>query len=256
MRRLKMGMKGVDVGLWQDFLIQHNLLGAKGSDGDFGKKTDAATREFQKPRGLDVDGIVGPDTVAAARPMGFRPVADVGGLLPAVMADDTLSALKSVHPILAERAVALINRVAQRGTPIISVVFSGFRSFEEQQVLFNKGRTTPGPIVTNARPGESYHNYGLAVDIHTRVGSKINFNDVAEANIRGPVGTELGLMWGGNFAGDFKDRPHFQLTAGLFIRDLLSLFNKGGQAEVANAVSERFATFGGEQPPLEGDEVE
>ena len=255
MRRLKMGVKGVDVGLWQDFLIQHDLLGAKGSDGDFGKKTDAATRAFQKPRGLDVDGIVGPDTVAAAQAMGFRPVADVGGLLPSVKANDTLHALESVHPILAQRAVELVNRVAQRGTPIISVVFSGFRSFEEQQVLFDKGRKTPGPIVTNARPGESYHNYGLAVDIHTRVGSTINFNDVAEANIRGPVGTELGLMWGGNFAGNFKDRPHFQLSAGLFIRDLLPLFNSGGLADVTQLVSERFSSFGG-QPPLEGDEVE
>ena len=35
---------------------------------------------------------------------------------------------------------------------------------EEQAALFAIGRTAPGKIVTKARPGESYHNHGLAFD--------------------------------------------------------------------------------------------
>ena len=35
---------------------------------------------------------------------------------------------------------------------------------EEQAALYKIGRSVKGKIVTNARPGESYHNYGLAFD--------------------------------------------------------------------------------------------
>jgi len=35
---------------------------------------------------------------------------------------------------------------------------------EEQAALYAIGRTAPGKIVTKARPGESYHNHGLAYD--------------------------------------------------------------------------------------------
>jgi peptidoglycan LD-endopeptidase CwlK len=43
-------------------------------------------------------------------------------------------------------------------------VTSGFRSFEEQDRLYAQGRTTAGQIVTNARGGESMHNFGVAFD--------------------------------------------------------------------------------------------
>lgn len=32
-------------------------------------------------------------------------------------------------------------------------------------MLYAQGRTTPGKIVTNAKPGQSAHNFGLAVDL-------------------------------------------------------------------------------------------
>lgn len=44
-------------------------------------------------------------------------------------------------------------------------VFEGYRSIERQAFLYAQGRTTPGPKITWARPGESLHGYGLAVDI-------------------------------------------------------------------------------------------
>lgn len=42
--------------------------------------------------------------------------------------------------------------------------YSGFRSFEEQKKLYDQGRVTRGPIVTQAGPGTSPHNYGCASD--------------------------------------------------------------------------------------------
>lgn len=56
---LKAGSKGQAVGVWQF------IVGAK-TDGDFGPKTDALTREWQRAHGLAADGIVGPKTWAAA----------------------------------------------------------------------------------------------------------------------------------------------------------------------------------------------
>jgi len=49
-------------------------------------------------------------------------------------------------------------------TGIQPLIYCGFRSFEEQSALYAKGRTAPGSIVTKAKAGESYHNYGLAFD--------------------------------------------------------------------------------------------
>ena len=55
MDTIKKGSKGKAVKIWQI------ILGFTGADvdGDFGKKTDTATREWQKNKGLTVDGIVG-----------------------------------------------------------------------------------------------------------------------------------------------------------------------------------------------------
>jgi peptidoglycan L-alanyl-D-glutamate endopeptidase CwlK len=47
---------------------------------------------------------------------------------------------------------------------ITTLIYCGQRSMEEQAALYAKGRTSKGRIVTKAKPGESYHNYGLAFD--------------------------------------------------------------------------------------------
>lgn len=44
-------------------------------------------------------------------------------------------------------------------------LFEGFRSPERQEALYAQGRTSRGKIITNARPGQSWHQYGLAADI-------------------------------------------------------------------------------------------
>ncbi len=66
---------------------------------------------------------------------------------------------KGLHPIYLPVYDALCKELSENWQPV-----SGLRSFEEQGQLFAKGRTAPGPIVTRAKPGMSYHNYGLATD--------------------------------------------------------------------------------------------
>lgn len=94
-------------------------------------------------------------------------------------------------------------------------VTSEFRSFDEQNKLYAQGRTTVGPIVTNAKGGESFHNYGVAFDV------AIVRNGVLDYNITPLVawiGKFLGLTWGGNWDG-FVDKPHFQYDCGYTLKD-------------------------------------
>ena len=67
-----------------------------------------------------------------------------------------------LHPIVKERTNELIQQSAHQGIAI--VITDSFRSAEDQDRLFEKGRSLGGNIVTHAKGGESYHNYGLAVD--------------------------------------------------------------------------------------------
>ena len=60
-----------------------------------------------------------------------------------------------VETILAETSAA---------TGLTWVCVQGRRTMSEQADLYAKGRTTRGPKVTNAPPGSSAHNYGLAAD--------------------------------------------------------------------------------------------
>jgi len=72
------------------------------------------------------------------------------------------SDLNHLHPTLRTKAQAVLNACAAEQLPF--QVFEGFRSAQRQQSLYEKGRTSPGAIVTNARPWTSYHQYGLAAD--------------------------------------------------------------------------------------------
>lgn len=74
--------------------------------------------------------------------------------------------IMSLHPLLREEAMALFNDINNNrltGDAKMRVT-RAYASFSEQDELYAQGRTKPGKIVTNARGGDSYHNYGLALD--------------------------------------------------------------------------------------------
>ena len=65
-RILRNGSEGADVKELQGYLIQLGYdLGTWADDGDFGDTTEIAVREFQTKMKLEVDGEVGPKTIAA-----------------------------------------------------------------------------------------------------------------------------------------------------------------------------------------------
>jgi peptidoglycan LD-endopeptidase CwlK len=87
------------------------------------------------------------------------------------------------------------------------------RTLAQQNLDFAEGRTLPGKIVTNARGGQSMHNYGLAVDVVPYLsgdGGNINWNPTTTEYQE--MVTELkaaGMDWGGDWP-HFKDEDHFQ----------------------------------------------
>jgi peptidoglycan L-alanyl-D-glutamate endopeptidase CwlK len=104
-------------------------------------------------------------------------------------------------------------------------ITSGMRTFEEQQALYDQGRTKPGKIVTKAKPGTSFHNYGLAIDVIPFVDSKPDWNTKLWPEIS-DIGKGLGFSWGGDWK-TFKDLPHFEFPANTSYKVLLALHNAG-----------------------------
>jgi peptidoglycan L-alanyl-D-glutamate endopeptidase CwlK len=113
------------------------------------------------------------------------------------MNDASRQRLSKVHPELAKRTTALIQALAKKGHT--TEVVQGLRTFAEQDALYAKGRTKPGQIVTNAKGGQSNHNFGLAVDLAPFVAGKPQWNDKAGFIRIGAEAAKHGLEWGGNW---------------------------------------------------------
>jgi len=128
--------------------------------------------------------------------------------------------IAALDPSLRPLALALLETAWQDG--IALVVVGGLRTLAEQQLLYDQGRTTPGPIVTNAPPGSSWHNYGLAFDVAILAGGAATYPNDADLWERvGASGKRVGLQWGGDFA-TFKDRPHFEHHPGISLAQAAS----------------------------------
>jgi LysM repeat protein len=147
--------------------------------------------------------------------------------------------LARVHPGLAARGRSMLDLCAQAGVTLL--VTQGLRTWEEQDALYAKGRTVAPigkkSIVTNARGGQSYHNFGLAFDIVVldSVG-KASWDDTHPGwRTAATIGKSLGLAWGGDWK-TFKDTPHFQYTGGLSLPRCRDLYTAGGLPEVWRAV--------------------
>jgi D-alanyl-D-alanine carboxypeptidase-like protein/LysM domain-containing protein len=178
--------------------------------------------------------LVIPDAATAAR-----------GVVPATAAapapstvSNNISALNDqrlaqVHPIVAARGRSMIDICAHQGLTIL--VTQGLRTWAEQDALYAKGRTTkpigPQYIVTKAKGGQSWHNFGLAFDIAVLDAMGKADWDTSHPgwSIAARVGKSVGLEWGGDWKG-FKDLPHFQYTGSLTLAQCCQLFPAGIQA--------------------------
>lgn len=116
--------------------------------------------------------------------------------------------VQDLQPDIREMCRLFLNKCRRHGIRVF--VVHTLRTMEEQALLYAKGRTRPGSVVTRAKPGSSAHNWGLAFDVAFR--PKDNPRGVTWVGPWkkvGAIGEELGLAWGGRWR-KFPDRPHFQ----------------------------------------------
>lgn len=133
--------------------------------------------------------------------------------------------IAALHPDVRAAADRLVRQAADRGIEI--AITSGFRSSAEQDRLYRQGRQDAGNIVTHARGGQSYHNYGLAIDFALRDGSDILWDTEKDGNGNGrsdwtevvELAKDLGFDWGGDWE-NFPDYPHLQMDFGYTLRQL------------------------------------
>lgn len=142
----------------------------------------------------------------------------------------TLERIKLLHPAIRQKALDdytfANNKLLPKG---VRLRFTHtLRTIDEQNKLYAQGRTLPGSIVTNAKGGSSYHNYGLAIDIVILYDKDSNGTfETASWDTKDPYFIKVkdyfkkqGWFWGGDFK-SFKDYPHFEITFGYSTKQLL-----------------------------------
>lgn len=145
----------------------------------------------------------------------------------------SIERLQTLHPKLREEALAIYTEVcaALTGRAFCRIAFA-YRTFAEQDALYAQGRTKPGKIVTNAKAGASFHNYGLALDIVLIIDGKeaswdmkgdFDGDHIADWMEVVKIFKAHGWEWGGDWR-SFKDYPHFQKTFGYTESQLLQRF--------------------------------
>lgn len=124
--------------------------------------------------------------------------------------------IKDLHPLVQEKAAAFIEAAQEAGIDLL--VTSTLRDHEAQAALYAQGRTKPGKIVTNAKPGQSWHNHAVAFDVvPLRHGKPVWGTSGADGQLWeqiGRLGEAAGLEWAGRWK-RFREYAHFQYTGGL-----------------------------------------
>lgn len=120
---------------------------------------------------------------------------------------------KDLKPLARELCEKFISECKKQGIDIL--ITSTYRDFESQQALYDKGRTAASKargekVVTNAKPGQSFHNYRVAFDVVPLVNGKAMWSDTTLWTKIGAIGKSVGLEWAGDWK-SFKELAHFQL---------------------------------------------
>jgi peptidoglycan L-alanyl-D-glutamate endopeptidase CwlK len=136
----------------------------------------------------------------------------------------TSRSLEDLLPQVRVRAEAFLAKAKLGGIDLL--VTCTYRDEAAQEALYAQGRTKKGLIVTNARGGQSYHNYRCALDVWPLRNGKIVWSttghDASLWETIGQMGEDSGLDWAGRWKGRLREMAHFQYTGGLTWQQLAS----------------------------------
>ncbi|MBI1170222.1 hypothetical protein GC209_02380 [bacterium] len=159
-------------------------------------------------------------------------------------ASDRQNDLHPLHPVVRQAVGNVMADIEAAGLPFR--VFESFRSPERQRLLYAQGRTSPGPIVTKAKPWTSYHQYGLAADFVLFVNGNWSWETGGAFADHWTRLHEIGrrhglepLSW---------EQPHLQL-AGTGIATLMAgKYPDGGDSDWADALRSAIDGWTGVEP--------
>lgn len=117
---------------------------------------------------------------------------------------------EDLHDILSNAYESAVNEYLEKYPNMpIPFITCTYRSGKEQDQLFNQV-----PKVTNARAGQSPHNYlpALAFDIaFIRTDKKLDWSNINFKNFATILTSiDKKIEWGGSWV-KFKDSPHYQI---------------------------------------------
>lgn len=138
-----------------------------------------------------------------------------------------MSKIDTLHPLIREEVQTLVDKINSEvlTSTVKMLVTCGLRTFEEQSKLY-----VQRPKVTNAKAGQSIHNYGLAFDFCLVDGGKTIWDTAKDFDgDKHPDWMEVvkvfkvaGYTWGGDFRSIY-DAPHFEKTFGYTWQQLLKI---------------------------------
>jgi len=176
-------------------------------------------RQFQRAVGATADGIFGPATLnlglawIAAHGGTEAPEPTTSAQPPTGLADPRSEAtIATLHPQVQQPFRDLLRSINAAVAPVVGNWISGYRGEAEQNALYAKGRTAPGPRVTSARWPTSSHNggggsTGFACDIGFFSAGGKYLDEGPQYDVAGQLARAAGFHWGA----DFGDRPHICL---------------------------------------------
>lgn len=121
--------------------------------------------------------------------------------------------LLDLVPPVRKKAEDFLSACKSAGIDVL--IYCTYRSPEEQNELYKIGRSLPGKIVTNARGGQSWHNFHAAFDFVPILNGKPQWADKKLYAKCGAIAESVGLEWAGRWAGSLKETAHCQYRGGL-----------------------------------------
>lgn len=103
------------------------------------------------------------------------------------------------------------HRYPESPTPFLVATY---RPDEDQNAAYAIGRTLPGKRITNAKAGQSPHNYqpSYAFDVAFKdKANKLDYSTLLFQRFAALVALVPGITWGGVWK-TLPDRPHFEIT--------------------------------------------